>query len=186
MLNQWTPLALEENLVQSEQTVNQPEQYLTFYLGEEIFAINIFDVREIIEYNALTWVPMTPPLIRGVINLRGSVVPVIDLSVRLGRTPNPLTERTCIVILQTSFQELNIEECVAQKIGIIVDAVSEVVDILPEQISPPLELGSRIRIDFIRGMGKINGKFVVLLNLSRVLLRKEITVLFSPNRKKFT
>lgn len=182
MQSQWTPLAPEENLAQSHDPLTRPAQYLTFYVDAEMFAINILDIREIIEYSALTSVPMAPPLIRGVINLRGSVVPVVDLAVRLGRTRNAMTDRTCIVILQACSTIAGFEESVSQKMGIVVDAVSEVLEVFPEEIAPPPELGARIRADFIQGMGKINGKFIVLLNTSQVLSRNEITVFSTLNR----
>lgn len=182
MPNQWAPPVIEQNRVLSSEPMIQLAQYLTFYLGVEMFAINILNIHEIIEYDALTRVPMTPPLIRGVINLRGSVVPVVDLAVRLGRLPSAITDRTCIVILQTGGTESGLQESISQKMGIVVDAVSEVLELSSEEIAPPPELGSRIRVEFIQGMGKINGKFAVLLNVNRVLSRNEVTVLCASKK----
>src|SRR5512137_2296269 len=104
------------------------QQYLTFTLGDEMFAIGILAIREIIEYGNLTLVPLTPPFIRGVINLRGAVVPVIDLAARLDRQPREVTKRTCIVIIEVEHGEGRHE------MGIVVDAVSEVLEIPPENI----------------------------------------------------
>ena len=145
-------------------------QYLTFQLGNETFAIGILAIREIIEYGALTEVPMTPPFVRGVINLRGAVVPVFDLAVRFGRAPQKTSRRTCIVIVDVA-AESGVEE-----MGIVVDAVNEVIEIPPSEIEPPPEFGARIRGDFIKGMGKVAGKFVVLLDVNRVLSVKEVAV----------
>ncbi len=148
--------------------LGEEQQYLTFTLGEEMFAIGILSIREIIEYGQLTDVPMTPPFIRGVINLRGAVVPVVDLAVRFGRQPRDVTRRTCIVIVDVTWSEGS------QEMGVVVDAVSEVLEIPETDIEPPPEFGARIRIDFIRGMGKVAGKFVVLLDANKVLSLDEV------------
>ena len=149
---------------------NDQQQYLTFTLGKEMFAIGILSIREIIEYGNLTEVPMTPPFIRGVLNLRGAVVPVVDLAVRFGREARETTKRTCVVIIEIE------SENGRQEMGIVVDAVSEVLEIPASEIEPPPEFGARIRNDFIQGMGKVNGKFVVLLDVNRVLSVDEIAV----------
>jgi purine-binding chemotaxis protein CheW len=154
----------------------QQQQYLTFTLGEEMFAIGILSIREILEYGQLTEVPMTPPFIRGVINLRGAVVPVIDLAVRFGRQPREVTKRTCIVIIETDAGGPDAKGQ-TQQMGIVVDAVSEVLEIPPTEIEPPPAFGARIRIDFIRGMGKVAGKFVVILDVGRILSLDEVAVL---------
>lgn len=148
----------------------EQQQYLTFLLGDEMFAIGILSIREIIEYGQVTEVPMTPPFIRGVINLRGAVVPVVDLAVRFGRQAREITRRTCIVIVEVESPDGN------QEMGIVVDAVSEVLEIPAGDIEPPPEFGARIRIDFIRGMGKVGGRFVVLLDVDRVLSLDEVAV----------
>jgi purine-binding chemotaxis protein CheW len=141
-----------------------PTQYLTFMLGGEVYAIGILSIKEIIEYGGLTTVPMMPGAIRGVINLRGAVVPVMDLSARFGRPPNEVTKRTCIVIVETA------DQGESQVIGVIVDSVNAVQEIAPADIEPPPSFGMKIAPDFIAGMGKVNGKFVILLNIHRVLL----------------
>ena len=144
------------------------QQYLTFVLGGETFAIGILGIKEIIEYGDVTSVPMMPGFIRGVINLRGAVVPVIDLGARFGRQETALTRRTCIVIVEVHAENGR------QDMGVIVDAVNEVLEIADDQIEPAPSLGARLRTEFIRGMGKVNGKFVILLNVDRVLSCDEL------------
>jgi purine-binding chemotaxis protein CheW len=150
-------------------TPQEPMQYLTFMLGGEVFAIGILAIKEIIEYQGVTAVPMMPECIRGVINLRGSVVPVIDLSARLGRTQAAVTKRTCIVIVEVE------AESERKDVGLIVDAVNAVLDIAAADVEPAPMFGARIRTDFIHGMGKVGGKFVILLNVNRVLSFDEIS-----------
>ena len=143
-------------------------QYLTFMLGGEAFAIRILAIREIISYGGLTEVPMMPPSIKGVINLRGAVVPVVDLAVRFNRSSGDITKRTCIVIVEMQ----NAEE--RQVIGVIVDAVNAVLEIPAADIEPAPNFGAKIRTDFIVGMGKVNEKFIILLNIDRVLSIEEL------------
>jgi purine-binding chemotaxis protein CheW len=146
-------------------------QFLTFMLGGEMFAMGILAIKEIIEYSTLTEVPMMPASVRGVINLRGSVVPVVDLSVRFGRTPGAVTKRTCIVIVEVTLNDTR------QDVGVVVDAVNEVLEIPQEDIEPPPTFGTRIRTDFIQGMGKINNRFVILLEVNQVLTLDELAEL---------
>lgn len=143
-------------------------QYLTFVLSAEVFAMGILAIKEIIEYTDLTSVPMTPEYVRGVINLRGAVVPVLDLSVRFGRQSSPVTKRTCIVIVEV--------EAAGERhdMGLVVDAVNAVLDIPAEDIEPPPAFGARVRTDYIQGMAKVNGKFVILLDVTRVLAAEEL------------
>jgi purine-binding chemotaxis protein CheW len=151
--------------------VEQIRQYLTFMLGGEVFAIGILAIKEIIEYSSLTRVPMMPQYLSGVINLRGAVVPVVDLLIRFGQEPAEVTRRTCIVITEISANEER------QDIGIVVDAVDSVLDIPPDQIEPPPAFGARIASDFIQGMGKVNGKFVIILDVDHVLAPAEAALL---------
>ncbi|MFT4173910.1 MAG: chemotaxis protein CheW [Rhodocyclaceae bacterium] len=137
-------------------------QYLIFTLGKEQFAVDILHIKEIIEFSALTEVPMMPGFVRGIINLRGAVVPVIDLMTRFGRGQTAITPRTCVVIVETGGDDNAV-------IGVMVDAVCEVIDIDGADIEPPPSFGARIRPDFIRGMGKINNAFVIMLQLDTVL-----------------
>lgn len=152
----------------------QINQYLTFILGAETFALGILAIKEIIEYSSLTDVPMMPPYVRGVINLRGAVVPVIDLAVRFGRASAPVTKRTCIVIIEIMANEER------QVIGIVVDAVNEVLDIPAADIEPPPAFGAGIRTDFILGMGKVHNKFVIVLDVNHVLAFDELAGLAMP------
>jgi purine-binding chemotaxis protein CheW len=138
-------------------------QYLTFMLGGEVFAIGILAIKEIIEYHSLTTVPMMPGFIRGVINLRGAVVPVMDLAARFGRAASETTRRTCIVIVEIE------GEAGRQDVGVIVDAVNEVMEIPASEIEPAPAFGAKIRTDFIHGMGKVAGKFVIILDTDHVL-----------------
>lgn len=154
-----------------EEVVIQGQQYLTFSVTGEVFAIAIAVIKEIIEYRQLTDVPMMPPYIRGVINLRGRVVPVIDLAVRFGRPKAEVARRTCIVILEIHQDEQQ------QDIGVVVDAVSAVVDLADADIEPPPKFGAKLRADFITGMGKIAEKFVIILNVDRVLSIEELAML---------
>jgi purine-binding chemotaxis protein CheW len=150
---------------------NAPQQYLTFTLGGEMFAVAILNVKEIIEYGTVTEIPMMPGFIRGVINLRGAVVPVIDLSCRFGGKATEVARRTCIIIIEMT------EGDVKQDIGVMVDAVSEVLEIAAGEIEPAPTFGAKIRTDFISGMGKVNGKFVIILEVDRVLSAEEIAML---------
>jgi len=152
-------------------TAEQGKQYLTFSVSNETFGIAISTIKEIIEYRAPTDVPMMPRFIRGVINLRGRVVPVIDLSVRFGRSRMEVARRTCIVILEIQ------EGDERQVIGAVVDAVSAVVDIAEADIEPPPQFGAKLRSDFITGMGRLAEKFVIILNVDRVLSVEELATL---------
>lgn len=146
-------------------------QYLTFLLSGEMYAVGILNVKEIIEYGQLTEIPMMPAFIRGVINLRGSVVPVIDLSARFGGQQIEVSRRTCIVIIEIGSEEER------HDIGVVVDAVSEVLEVSAADIEPAPSFGAKIRADFIDGMGKIGGKFVIILDIQRVLSVEEIATL---------
>ncbi|MBV2235457.1 MAG: chemotaxis protein CheW [Sterolibacterium sp.] len=144
-------------------SAGEANQYLTFNLGGEMYALGILNIKEIIEFGQLTEVPMMPSFMRGVINLRGAVVPVIDLAARFSNTPSTIQRRTCIVIVEIPQDDGH------QDIGILVDAVSEVLEIPASEIEPAPTFGARIRSDFIAGMGKIDGRFVIILEIRRVL-----------------
>jgi purine-binding chemotaxis protein CheW len=153
----------------------EPAQYLTFMLSGETFAIGILAIKEIIEYHALTAVPMMPECVRGVINLRGAVVPVMDLQARFGRPSAPVTKRTCIVIVEVQSAGEGGPE--SQVIGVLVDVVNEVIEIGPEDIEPPPAFGARIRTDFMQGMGRVKGRFVILLDVNQVFALDDIAQL---------
>lgn len=150
---------------------NAPTQYLTFMLGTDAYAMGILSIKEIIEYTHMTEVPLMPACIRGVINLRGAVVPVMDLQVRFGQATSAVSKRTCIVIVELPGSEG------PHTMGVVVDAVSEVLEIAPQDIEPPPAFGTHIRTDFISGIGKVRGRFVILLDVQRVLDLDELQTL---------
>jgi purine-binding chemotaxis protein CheW len=135
-----------------------------------MFSLDILCIKEIIWYAGLTEVPMMPACIRGVINLRGAVVPVMDLSARFGRVSTPVAKSTCIVITEVDGAEPGLR----QNMGVVVDAVQAVLEIPASEIEPPPNFGARIRSEFIEGIAKVNGKFVIVLDVQRVLSPEEI------------
>jgi purine-binding chemotaxis protein CheW len=143
-------------------------QFLTFLLADELYAVSILCVREIIEYDTVTRVPSMPASIRGVINLRGAVVPVVDLAVRFGLRDSRVTKRTCVIIAEV---EVGGERLV---MGLMADAVSQVIDLPSADIEPPPAFGTRVRVDFLKGLGKIGKKFVLILDLDRALSNSEL------------
>jgi purine-binding chemotaxis protein CheW len=151
----------------SGQRGDETAQYLTFILAHEMFGINILTIKEIIEYHGVTEVPMMPPSVRGVINLRGAVVPVVDLQVRFNRAATEIGRRTCIVIVETRHAG---EQHV---IGVVADSVSSVMDIPASEIEPLPSFGTGMRSEFVHGMGKVQGRFVILLNVNQVLSIEE-------------
>lgn len=148
--------------------VDEPLQYLTFFAAQEMYAVNTLNVLEIIEYNQVTAVPMMPEFLRGVINLRGSVVPVVDLRARFGKGTTVLGSRTCIVILEAA------KEGESLVLGVVVDSVSEVIEILDIDIKAAPAFGNSVRRDFIRGVAKVRGAFVTLLQIEQVLCVDEM------------
>jgi purine-binding chemotaxis protein CheW len=148
-----------------------PAQFLTFLLNEDVFALDIRGVREIIQFCPMTAVPLMPAFVRGVINLRGAVVPVIDLQARFGRPAAAVGKRTCIVILDCGRDDERFE------MGLLVDAVSEVIDIAADAIEQPPSFGTSVRRDVIRGMGKVGNRFVIILEPAKALDVNEMAVL---------
>ena len=165
------PHALTTKAVAHAQMAVEEKQYLTFMLGGEMFSISILCIKEIIWYANLTEVPMMPACIRGVINLRGAVVPVMDLSNRFGKPSTPVSKSTCIVIIEVQTDM----EGEHQNMGVVVDSVQAVLEIPTSEIEPEPSFGTKIRSDFIEGIAKVNGKFVILLNVNRVLSTQEIS-----------
>jgi chemotaxis signal transduction protein len=143
--------------------VIQQTPYLTFSVGEEEYGVSVLKVREILEYETVTRVPRAPGFVCGVINLRGRVVPVVDLALRFGVSPSPITSRSCIVIVEA---ELDGEPVI---MGLVADAVSQVVEFLPGEIEAPPSFGTRADIAYLRGLGRAGRQFVLLLDLDRVL-----------------
>ena len=145
-------------------------QYLTFTLGDEVFALDIASVREVLEYTTITKVPRTPEAIRGVINLRGRAVPVVDVRLKFGMPETLRTVNTCIIIVEV---QLGGEETV---LGALADSVKEVMDIEPKDIEPAPRMGTAIRADFIRGIGKHGEDFIILLDIDKVFTEDELSV----------
>lgn len=154
------------------------QQFLTFHLGGEMYALSILNVKEIIEYGQLTSVPMMPASIRGVINLRGAVVPVIDMAARFHGNHSKAQRRTCIVIVEVAKAQRRFD------VGIMVDAVSEVLEIPRSEIEPAPSFVENIDADFIEGMGKVNGKFVIILDIERCLSVEDLKSLARVARQK--
>jgi len=148
--------------------VIEQKQYLTFLLANEEYAIGILKVKEIIEYDTVTTVPKTPKWVRGVINLRGAVVPVVDLAIKFGLELKPVTKTTCIVIVETQFESQN------TTIGILVDAVSQVMELAAEDLQPVPEFGTRVKVDYLLGMAQLGKKFALLLDVDKVLSTDEL------------
>ncbi len=147
------------------------KQYLAFGLGGEALAIEIEYVKEVIQYGDLTQVPMMPPFVRGVINLRGAMVPVIDLSVRFGRGSTEIARRSCIVILEVPRADGPLD------MGIIVEDVSEVLELAKSDIEPAPAFGGDLRSEFLSGVGKVGSRFVILLDVKHVLSGNELSAL---------
>ena len=143
-------------------------QYLTFLSGHELYGVDIMRVSEIIEISGLTRVPNTPVFIRGVINLRGGVVPVIDLTARLGNGMSDLTRRSCVVLVHVD------QPGGRQVLGLLVDEVCEIIDMAPAELKPPPDLGDHVDTGFIQAMARVDHKFIILLEVSGVLAHHEI------------
>jgi len=142
---------------------NDRRQFLSFSLRGSDYAVGILQVKEILQYETVTRVPSVPASVRGVINLRGAVVPVIDLAVKLGLPPTQVTRRTCILIVEAALGD---ERTV---LGVMADAVREVLELGPEEIEPTPAFGTEVRVEFLLGMGKAGRGFVLLLDLDRVV-----------------
>ncbi|CAN5319319.1 chemotaxis protein CheW [soil metagenome] len=146
-------------------------QFLTFWLGDEIFGMDIRTVTEIIQCGPMATVPLMPDFVRGVINLRGAVVPVIDLNARFGRAAASIGKKSCIVIFDA------VRSGERSALGLLVDSVSEVIRIAASDIEPPPDFGTAVRRDFIRGMGKVDKRFVIILEPDRALDVQEMAEL---------
>jgi purine-binding chemotaxis protein CheW len=155
----------------SNEAISEATQYLTFKLQEEIYAVDVANIREILDFTAVTKVPRTPDFMRGVINLRGSVVPVIDMKLKFGMPETEKTVNTCIIVMEIS---LDGETVV---IGSLADAVQEVLELEAEQIEPAPKIGTRLNTDFIQGMGKHDDQFIMILNIDRIFSSDELQAL---------
>lgn len=150
--------------------LEEPRTYLTFTLEEEDFAVDVLNVREVLDYTRVTKVPGTPYFMRGVINLRGSVVPVVDLRLKFGLPETEDTADTCIVVLEI------ILEGEVTVIGAVADSVREVFEMTPDQIEPAPRIGTRLRTDFIQGMGKNGEQFIIILDIDRIFSSEELSL----------
>jgi purine-binding chemotaxis protein CheW len=153
----------------------EEKQYLTFTLNKELFAVVIHSVKEIIEYAGVTEVPLMPRFMHGVINMRGAVIPVIDLAIRFGKGNSQIGRRSCVIILEVFFADEY------HNVGILVDAVNEVIEIPAEKIDPPPEFGAKVRSEFIAGIGMLNEKIVIILDVNHALSLEEMAGLVSDD-----
>jgi purine-binding chemotaxis protein CheW len=148
--------------------ITETRQYLTFKLGTEVFATEVAKVREVLDFTTVTEIPRTPEFMSGVINLRRSVVPVVDLRLCLHMSKTERTRNTCIVVVEVLLDNESIV------IGALADSVEEVIDLEPDQIEPPPRIGTQIRTDFIKGMGKRDSQFIMILDIDRVFSVDEL------------
>ena len=148
--------------------ITETRQYLTFKLGNEVFATEVAKVREVLDFTTVTAIPRTPEFMSGVINLRGSVVPVVDLRLCLQMSKTVRTRNTCIVVVEVLLENEPIV------IGALADSVEEVIDLEPDQIESPPRIGTQIRTDFIKGMGKRDAQFIMILDIDRVFSADEL------------
>lgn len=150
---------------------SQSQQYLTFCIRDEQFGLPLNSTREVIEYGEITSVPLMPDFLSGVINLRGEVVPVIDLAIRLGRKPLEIHRRTCVIIVEITADGQQIT------LGLLADAVREVSEFDVVDIEDAPSFGAKIRADFIAGIAKSQNQFIVLLDAEKTLSVKELAAL---------
>ena len=149
-------------------TERDVQQYLTFMIGAEEYAVSLLKVKEIIEYDTITEVPKTPEWVRGVINLRGSVVPVIDLAVKFRQSPSVAGKLTCIVITEVEC------EGEATVMGVMADSVRQVIDLKPQEIEEPPSFGTRVKVNYLLGMARAGKKFCLILDTEKVLSTDEL------------
>jgi purine-binding chemotaxis protein CheW len=145
-------------------------QYLTFKLDDEVFALDISKVREVLDFTAITKVPRTPEFMRGVINLRGSVVPVVDMRLKFGLSRTEKTVNTCIIIVEVTVDGENII------LGTLADSVQEVLDLGADHIEPAPKIGTRLKTEFIKGMGKRDAHFIIILDIDKVFSTEELSL----------
>jgi len=151
--------------------ITRTRQYLTFTLVEEHCALDVANVREILEFTSVTKVPQTPEFMRGVINLRGSVVPVMDMRLKFGMSITEKSVDTCVIVVEVSL------EGETTVLGALVDSVQEVFELEPEQIEPAPRIGTKLRTEFIRGMGKRDDQFIIILDIDKVFSSDELAIL---------
>jgi purine-binding chemotaxis protein CheW len=153
-------------------SITEAAQYLTFKLSDEIFAVEVAKVREILEYINITKVPRTPEFMRGVINVRGSVVPVLDLRLKFGMSVTEQSINTCIIVLEIYFEgETTI-------LGALADSVQEVIELEPDQIEPAPKIGTQLKTEFIKGIGKRENEFIMILDIDKVFSTEELQTVY--------
>jgi len=162
----------------SASEITETRQYLTFKLGKEIFATDVAKVREVLDFTTITEIPRTPDFMSGVINLRGCVVPVVDMRLCLEMSKTERTTNTCIVVLEVLLDHESIV------IGALADSVEEVIDLEPDQIRPAPRIGTQIRTDFLKGMGKRDDQFIMILDIDRVFSADELSAVRNPEASK--
>lgn len=155
----------------SVETISEVRPYLTFRLGEEVFALDVAAVREVLDYTTITKIPRTPDFMRGVINLRGSVVPVLDLRLVFRMAMTESTVNTCIIVVEVALENDHLV------VGALADRVEEVVELEPANIQPAPRLGTGVNTEFIRGMGRRENEFVMILDIDRVFSSGELDLL---------
>ena len=145
-------------------------QYLTFRLDKEIFAADVARVQEVLEFSEITKIPQTPRFMPGVINVRGSVVPIVNMRIKFGMPETEKTVDTCIIVVEVA---LNGETVI---LGAMVDSVQEVIELEPEHIEPPPKIGIHLDTEFIKGMGKLYDQFVIMLDINKVFTSQELSI----------
>ena len=150
--------------------ITEVRQYLTFKLEQEVFALDVGKVREILDYTNIAKVPQTPEFMRGVINLRGSVVPVVDMRLKFNMSAQVRTVDTCIIVVEIMI------DSEATILGALVDSVQEVFELEPSQVEPAPRIGTKLNTDFILGMGKRDEQFVIILDIDKVFSSEELEI----------
>lgn len=154
----------------TDDVISDINQFLTFTLGKEIFALDIGTVREVLELTSITKIPRTPKFMRGVINLRGNAVPVVDMRMKLGMSQGKDTVDTCIIIVEIEFDgELTV-------MGALVDSVREVFEMMPDSIEPAPKMGAAVNAEYIRGMGRQDEKFIIILEINKIFSAEELAL----------
>ncbi|MEK6744346.1 MAG: chemotaxis protein CheW [Nitrospirota bacterium] len=154
----------------ADTSITETTQFLTFKLGDEVFALDISKVREVLDFTTVTKVPRTPEFMRGVINLRGSVVPVVDLRLKFGMTRTESSVNTCIIITEVTVDNDT------TILGALADSVQEVLDLEPGSIAPAPKIGTKLKTEFIKGMGKRDDRFIIILDIDKVFSTDELAL----------
>ena len=155
----------------------ETSQYLAFRLENEVFAFDISKVREVLEFDSITKVPQTPEMMKGVINLRGAVVPVIDMRIKFGMSETEKTVNTVIIIIEIDL------DGTSTMIGALVDSVQEVIDLDSDHIEPPPKIGTKLSTDFIKGMGKLDNQFLIILDIEKIFSADELELVQQVGEK---